>query len=414
MHGPIIHEGLRRTDLRSPLHVKACPATAPDVVDVVAVDVEAHARGDRQVTETANARALPRKRLVRTIQVAASLAVVLGVFAFLLPSIADYSRVWASLRSFTWFELVTLIAVAGLATAAIWPQIVASLPGLTLAQAAVANQASTAVANTLPGGGMLAVGVTFAMCRSWNFPDPAIALSTLITFVWNTFFKLALPVIALAILALGGKGNLALLVGSLVGLGLLLAAITLVALMRWKPAAAEAVGSFFGSVASFLRKLIRKPPVTDWADVAVRFRSQSIRLVASRWIPLTVWTVVGQLGVFLVLVLAVRDVGISAREVTWAQALGVFAFARLLTAFPITPGGLGIVELGYIGGLVLAGRHHLDVPATVFQAQVAAAVLLFRALTYGLQIPIGAIAYFIWQHSKRWRTASPPEAPMTS
>jgi uncharacterized membrane protein YbhN (UPF0104 family) len=325
----------------------------------------------------------------------------------ILPRIADYSRVWASIRSFTWFELITLLAATALASGAIWLQIVASLPGLSLAQSAVSNQASTAVANTIPGGGMLAVGVSFAMCRSWDFPDPAIALSTLITFVWNTFFKLALPVMALSILAAGGKGNIALLVGSLVGLGLLLTAITLVALMRWKPAAAEAVGSFLGSVASFLRKLIRKPPVTHWAEAAVRFRGEAIRLVASRWIPFTVWTVVGHLGVYLVLVLAVRDVGISAREVTWAQVLGVFAFARLLTAFPITPGGLGIVELGYIGGLVLAGRHHVDVPTTVFRAQVAAAVLVFRTLTYALQIPLGGVAYFVWQHRKGWRKSIP-------
>ena len=373
-----------------------------------------HTEPDHHVIESENARSRKRKRLLRIVQIAASLGVVLGVFAGVLPKIADYSRVWAGIRSFTGFELVTLVAAAAFATAAIWPQIAASLPGLSMAQSAVSNQASTAVANILPGGGMLAVGVTFAMCRSWGFTDPIIALSTLTTFVWSTFFKLALPVIALAILAAGGKGDIALLIGSLVGLGALLAAITVVALMRWRPGAAEAVGAFFGSVASLLRKLIRKPPVTDWAEAAVRFRGQAIRLVASRWIPLTVWTLAGHLGVYLVLVLAVRDVGISAREVTWAQVLGVFAFARLLTAFPITPGGLGIVELGYIGGLVLAGRHHTDVPVAVFRAQVAAAVLVFRTLTYGLQVPIGAVAYFIWQRRKSWRTESPPGTPVTA
>jgi uncharacterized membrane protein YbhN (UPF0104 family) len=352
-----------------------------------------------------------RRLILRIVQVAASLGVVLGVFAVVLPRIADYSRVWSSIGAFTWFEVITLLAATALASGATWLQIAASLPGLTVAQAAVSNQASTAVANILPAGGMLAVGVSFAVCRSWNFPDPAIALSTLITFVWNTFFKLALPIVALVLLALGGKGNTALLVGSMVGLAVLFGAVTLVVLIRRKAAAAEAVGSFLGSVASFLRKLIRRPPVTNWAEVAVRFRKETIRLVASRWIPLTVWTVVSQLGMYLVLVLALRDVGITAREVTWAQALGVFAFARVLTVFPITPGGLGIVELGYIGGLVLAGRHHVDASAPVFRAQVAAAVLVFRTLTYALQIPLGVVAYFIWQHKKSWRTAIPATAP---
>ena len=358
-------------------------------------------------TETPKPAVRGRKRLLRAVQLVLSLGVVLGVFAGILPRIADYSRVWAGIRGFTWFEILGLLAATVLASVTVWLQIAASLPGLSVTQAAVANQASTAVANTLPGGGMLAVGVSFAMCRSWDFPDPAITLSTLVTFVWNTFFKLALPVVALVLLAAGGKGNLALLVGSFVGIGVLLGAIAVFAAMHRRQAAAEAVGSFLGSFASFLRKLVRKPPVTDWAEAAARFRGEAIRLVASRWIPLTIWTVVAHLGLYLVLVLAIRDVGISAREVTWAQVLGVFAFARLLTAFPITPGGLGIVELGYIGGLVLAGRHHMDVSVPAFRAQVAAAVLVFRVLTYALQIPLGAVAYVIWQRRRTWRRRDP-------
>ena len=39
-----------------------------------------------------------------------------------------------------------------------------------------------------------------------------------------------------------------------------------------------------------------------------------------------------------------------------------------------------MIELGYIGGLVAAGGN---------EPQVVAAVLLFRVLTYGIQIPIG-------------------------
>ena len=349
----------------------------------------------------------PRRRLLRLIQVAVSLAVVLGIFSGLLPKIADYSEVWASIRNLTWFETLTLLAATAFTSLANCPQLAVSLPGLTLGQSAVAHETATAISNTVPGGGMLAVGVNFAMLRSWGFTDPAIVLSTFVTFVWNTFFKLGLPVIALVILALGGRGSGGLLVGSLVGLGIVLGAITLLALMRWKMAAAEAIGSFLGSVATFLRKLIRKPPVTDWADAAVRFRAETIDLVSSRWVPLTVSTVVGHLSVYLVLVLAVRDVGISAHEVTWAQILGVFAFARLLSALPITPGGLGIVDLGYIGGLVLAGSHHLDVSVTEFHAKAAAAVLLFRALTYLLQIPLGAVAYLIWQRKRSWRKATP-------
>jgi uncharacterized membrane protein YbhN (UPF0104 family) len=286
--------------------------------------------------------------------------------------------------------------------------------GLTLAQAAVTNQACTTVANTLPGGGMLAVGVTYAMCRSWGFADSAIALSALITFACNTFFQLVLPVVAQALLVVQGEESGGLIVASLVGLAILAGAAGLVVTMRWRTTLAGQIGGLLGAVASFLRKVIRKPPVGDWADAAVRFRGEAARLIEARWGVLTFSTVASHLCVYVVLVLAVRDVGISARDVTWAQVLGVFAFARLLSALPITPGGLGIVDLGYIGGLVLAGRHQTDVPVAVFHAQVTAAVLVFRAFTYGLQLPHGALAYFIWRRRKSWRKASPLGPPMTA
>jgi uncharacterized membrane protein YbhN (UPF0104 family) len=102
-----------------------------------------------------------------------------------------------------------------------------------------------------------------------------------------------------------------------------------------------------------------------------------------------------------------RDVGISNQEVSWEQSLAVFAFARLLSAAPITPGGVGFVELALIGGLYAAGHTHADVPSNVFKAQVTAAALLFRLLTYGIQIPLGAVTYVIWQRKKSWRRPPP-------
>ena len=340
---------------------------------------------------------------MRVAQILISLAVVLVIFIRVLPQIADYSAVWATVRSLTWFELLSLFVVTALHHMAVWPQLVASLPGLTLGQAAVNSQTTTAVANILPGGGMLAVGVSYAMCRSWGFADPAIGLSALITFIWNTFFRLALPVIALTLLVVQGKGSGGLILASLVGLAILVAAVGLAVTMRWRTKLAGQIGSIVAAVASFLRRIVRRPPVGDWAEAAKRFRGEGANLIQDRWLPLTLSTAVTHLALYGVMVLAVRDVGISGREVTWAQILGVFAFVRLLSVFPITPGGLGIVDLGYIGGLVLAGRDHADVPMAVFHAQVAAAVLVFRAFTLALQLPQGALAYAIWQRRKSWR-----------
>jgi hypothetical protein len=41
--------------------------------------------------------------------------------------------------------------------------------------------------------------------------------------------------------------------------------------------------------------------------------------------------------------------------------------------------------------------------------QVVAAVLLFRVLTYGIQIPLGAFTYMIWRAKTGWRRDEPPD-----
>ena len=115
--------------------------------------------------------------------------------------------------------------------------------------------------------------------------------------------------------------------------------------------------------------------------------------------------VASHLSLYLVLLLALHFVGVANDEITWAQVLGVFAFGQLLTAVPITPGGVGIVEVAYIGGLILAGEGHATVTADVFHSQVAPAVLVFRALTLGIQIPLGALTHLIWRTNTSWRKA---------
>jgi Lysylphosphatidylglycerol synthase TM region len=86
--------------------------------------------------------------------------------------------------------------------------------------------------------------------------------------------------------------------------------------------------------------------------------------------------------------------------VPWQTSLAAFAFVRLLTALPVTPGGLGITELGLIGTLAATADHRAT-------AQVTAAVLLYRAVTYLPPIPLGALACLIWRHAPALIHASP-------
>jgi uncharacterized membrane protein YbhN (UPF0104 family) len=167
------------------------------------------------------------------------------------------------------------------------------------------------------------------------------------------------------------------------------------ALMLRSEEAARRFGVQAGRVASRLLRLVRRPPVAGWELATVKFRTRTLDLVEHRWVAITAATLVSHLSLFLVLLVTLRHVGVSEDEVGWAQALAVFAFARLATAIPLTPGGAGVVEAVLIGGLVAAGGA---------KPEVVAAVLVYRALTWLLPIPIGVGCYLWWR--RRWLVAS--------
>ena len=122
-----------------------------------------------------------------------SLAVVVLIFGFFFPKIADYGAVWETITDMTWLELWTLGAVALWNLVSYWPMLTAVQPSLRLREAAVANLASTSVSNTMPGGGALAIGVTMTMQRSWGHPVAETTLAMVVSGVWNNFVKLGLP-----------------------------------------------------------------------------------------------------------------------------------------------------------------------------------------------------------------------------
>src|SRR6185503_2887209 len=145
--------------------------------------------------------------------------------------------------------------------------------------------------------------------------------------------------------------------------------------------------------------LVRRPPVSGWDLAVTKWRGRVIGLVRHRWVALTLTTLVSHVSLYVVLLIALRACGVTDRQVGWAEVLAVFAFARLVTAIPITPGGVGVVELALIAGLTQAGGA---------DAAVVAAVLVFRVLTYLLPIVVGAGTYVYWRRNRSWRDSAPP------
>ena len=317
--------------------------------------------------------------------------VVIGAFAVVLPRMVDLHQVWALIHSLSWEARLVLVAVTVWNLVTYWPVVMLSMPGLSLRQAAVVCQSSTTVAMTVPVGGAVAVGVSYAMFSSWGFGPAAIASSTLGTWVVGMTVKLLLPALALVALAVEGQqvtGFLSVALTGAVALGI--GAVVVVFLLRGEQTSRR-IGRAVGSLVNRLRRWVGRPPVTGLDDRAAGFRSQLGGLLRDRWPVLSAAAAVSQLSVFSVMLVAMHLVGISESEVSWAEALAVFASVRLATSVPIVPGNVGFAELGYIGGLLL-----VEGSAT----EVVAAVLLFRFLTYFVQIPIGAVTFLTWHRDR--------------
>jgi len=344
-----------------------------------------------------------RRLLVHYGRIAVSIAIVIAIFALIIPKFADYGSVLNTVGKLTVLQVIAVLGAMICSMVTCWWQMQAALPGLTLVQAAVTNQTGTTISNIVPGGGMISLGLVTRIFRSWGFSRSDIGLEISTSGIWNTFMKLGLPIAALALLSMTGRATASQVIPALVGLLILIGIVLVFALALWKKHFARGVGIALGSCSSGVRKLFKKPPVTTWGDRAVRFRKDTIRLIQKRWLALTASTILSHLALFTVLLMSLRFIGVMPSQVTGAQVLAVFAFARLLSAAPITPGGVGVVELALIGGLYAAGRHHAGASLPVFRAQIAAAVLLFRTLTYGLQIPLGGFTYIIWHRNKSWR-----------
>jgi putative heme transporter len=319
---------------------------------------------------------------------------VLAVFAVVLPRIAHYGTVWEILTGVSAAAGLAIAVSVVINIASFAPSWMAAMPGLGYRRAMVVTQASTAASIVLPGGDVVGMGTQFAMLRGWGFGSDGASLAVLVTGIWNQLVRVAFPVVAVGLLAVTGdvptQLRIAGAIGAVVFAVVLGGFIGLLASDR----IAHGVGELGAAVAMWFLRLIRRPRTLEWGDDAVRFRASCEDLVRERWLHLSIATTVGHLSVFGVLLVTLRAVGVDAGEVSGIECFAAWSLIRLLTAVPITPGGLGVVELGLTGGLVAFGGE---------QEAVVAGVLLFRALTMLPVIVIGAVCFLLWR-----RTSSRP------
>jgi uncharacterized protein (TIRG00374 family) len=331
----------------------------------------------------------------RLLGAAGSIAVVVLVFVFVLPRIADYRDVLDVLRGLGWEDWLLLAGAVVLNLATFPPPWMAALPGLGYREGMAMTQASTALSIVSPAGAAVGMAASYSMLRSWSFGAAPVGLAVAITGVWNQFANLTFPVVALALLTAADEDHPALRTAALVGVAVLVVALSCFALLLSRPPRARRIGDLAARGTNRLLRLMRRGPVAWGAESFARFRSRALGLLRRRWHVITLATLAGHLTVFVLLFVCLRVVGITGSEVTAVEAFAAWALVRILGAIPLTPAGVGVVEVGLTGALVAFGAPN---------AEAVAATLLYRGLTVLPTLALGLLAV------ATWRTHHPGEA----
>jgi uncharacterized membrane protein YbhN (UPF0104 family) len=316
------------------------------------------------------------------------LAVIVGTFVFVLPKVANYRDVWSVVKELTWSQIGLLAGATVLNLATYAPPWQAALPGLRFRQAFVLTQASTASTFVLPGGAAVGMGVSYGMLRGWGFTGKPVTLALALTGAWNQFAMLGFPIVALALLTVSNERNALLQTVAFVGLALFVLAAAAFAAGLSSARIADWVGDTAARIANWGLSLIRRGPVTWDGRSFVSFRNDAVGLLRRRWHVLTLATLAGHLTVFLLFLVSLRVLDVSPGEVSGIEAFAAWSLTRLLGSIPITPGGIGVVEVGMTTLLVGFGGDN---------AEVVAAVLVYRFLTIVPTLVLGLLAGATWK-----------------
>jgi uncharacterized membrane protein YbhN (UPF0104 family) len=308
---------------------------------------------------------------------------VLVTFAYFLPQIADYRDVWGVFRRVSWPWILGLVAVTLLNLVTFAPPWQVALPGLPFRSALILTQVSTALAMIVPVGAAVGIAGAYGVLRRWGFQGREIGRAVTIVSLWNQFANLSYPVIAVFLLAAFGGDSPVLATAGFVGAVALGVAIAALGAVLSSDRTATGIGDLTARLADRALAIFGRQPVLWGGASFERFRGDAVDLLRHRWHVLTLATYAGTLTVFLVMFVSLRALEVPASDVSAVEAFAAWSLARLLGTIPITPGGIGVVELGLTGALLGFGGNN---------AEVVAAVLLYRFLTMMPTIVLGLIA----------------------
>ena len=314
--------------------------------------------------------------------IAASVALLIVVPRIVGMSWNDVFAVLAGLSVTTVIALAVLWFL-GLLTHTI--VLTAALPGLSRRRALLLNLSGSAVSNLVPFGGAAGIGVGYAMARTWRITPGNFASFTAISNLWNVIGKLLVGSALVAGSVIAGLQLPPSMRNAVVyGSGAVLVSALLVVGAFGHPVFGGAISRGWDLAANGLFVRMGMSRRVDVEGVLDRLRKVCTESIVAGWGQLTAG-VLAYLGLQAALLAGcLLAVGAHTPLLVVATAFGV---ERILSLFPLTPGGAGVAELGSVAVLVALGGD---------PALMAAGVLLYRAFTFLLEIPVGGASTIAW------------------
>jgi len=302
----------------------------------------------------------------------------------------SFQGVVPTLVSLHWPALAGLVVLWGVGLFVHSFVLTAAAPSLTHRRAVTLNVTGSAVANVVPLGGAAGVELNRRMMREWGIDARGFAGYTFLTNLWDVGIKLILPVIAVGALAREGEHvGTTLRIAAYVGAGTFVVLAAGAAVLLMSPRGPVVLGRAGERIADRALRLVRRSRPLDFVTPLEEVRLHCGRLVANGWLRMSLGMAgyVALQGALLGWCLHLTGAGNA-----WVEILAAFALERLLTILPITPGGIGVADVGLVGVLLALGGD---------PAGVAAGAVLYRIFVFAVEIPVGGGALGIWLVGRR-------------
>ncbi len=323
--------------------------------------------------------------LWKTIGIRSLFLLAMGIVLYILwPRLVDFF--WASqeLSGIEWYWFFMMAVLMSGAFMAAWELTHIAVPGISRFVAATSQLASNAMAKVVPGGPVAAGAGYFQMLSVSGVPTgQAAAALAAVSFISNLVL-FSLPAIALLLAAISAPIPSGLLPVGIVGTIMFAVMFSAVFTVVKYDRPLLFIGGVIERVVCWLAAKLNK----EWHPTAQQIldrRNEVVDALGARWLNALIAAVLNWTLDYMVLMTALIAVGAEPRP---SLVLVAFAGSAVLGMIPLTPGGLGFVEVGLSAMLVAAGIPAHD--ATL-------ATLAYRLFQFWIPIPAGAVAYVLFK-----------------